>query len=248
MDKLKQWIALTVLGCIVISAAGWFLLVAPKRSDAAGLRNQADAQRATNSGLSQQIQMLKAQAKELPAKQAALAAVAAKIPDNPALPSLVRALTKAADDAGVELVSLSPSAPATVTAAVAKSSVVSPSAQKPVSTSNPAVATPAGSPGTPATAGTAGSLSSIDIAINVVGGYFQVEQFLDRVENLTRATKVTSFTLAPGNNPVKAQPVSAAGAITTVPVSDPGKVLSATVIGRVFMATGRLSTTTTVGK
>jgi len=40
MDKLKQYVTFTVLGCLVVLAAGWFLLVSPKRSEAAELRAQ----------------------------------------------------------------------------------------------------------------------------------------------------------------------------------------------------------------
>ena len=43
--------------------------------------------------------------------RAKLAAVAAKIPDNPALPNLIRALTTASKSTGVELVTLTPGTP-----------------------------------------------------------------------------------------------------------------------------------------
>ncbi len=47
MDKLKQWVALTVVGVLAIVAAGWFLLVAPKHSEAddLGPAGRAGAQR-----------------------------------------------------------------------------------------------------------------------------------------------------------------------------------------------------------
>ena len=48
MDKLKQWVALTVVGCLGIMAAGWFLLVSPKRTEAAEIREQAVAQESAN--------------------------------------------------------------------------------------------------------------------------------------------------------------------------------------------------------
>ena len=35
MDKAKQWIALAAVAVIAILAAGWFLVVSPKRSEAA---------------------------------------------------------------------------------------------------------------------------------------------------------------------------------------------------------------------
>ncbi len=232
MDKLKQWVALSVVGVLVIGAAGYFLLISPKRTEATEIRLQAEQQLSANSALQTQIQMLKAQAKQLPQQQAKLAAVAAKIPDNPSLPTLIRALTKAADETGVELISLAPAKPAALTPAVAAVSA-------PVAAPAPGAAPIAGTPA--AASATAGLLQSIGITVNVVGGYFQIEQFFDRVENLTRAMKVTGFTLAPGANPLK--PSSSQSL-------DTGRVLTAVVTGNVYMASGRstLVPTTVVGK
>lgn len=227
MDKLKQWVILTSVGVVVILAAGWFLLISPKHSEAADLRTQADAKLAANTQLRSQIAMLKAQAKDLPRQQARLAAVAAKIPDNPALPALIRALSGAADAAGVELVSLSPTAPAAVAGVV------------PAAPVQPVAASGAAAPVRRVSTAAAGTLQNIGVTMNVVGGYFQVEQFLDRVENLSRALKVTTLNLAPGTNPVK--PLSGAAA-----ASDPGKLLSASITGNVYLATGRVVAPATV--
>jgi type IV pilus assembly protein PilO len=232
-SKMKQWVALTVVGCLAVLAAGWFLLVSPKRDEAAQVRDDVDSQNSTNAGLQSQLAMLKVQAKTLPAQQARLALVSAKIPDNPALPSLIRALSKAADDAGIELLSLSPGLPmavaapaaAPVTPAAGGTTAGSPVASAPTGTTTPTGTAPSGA--------TAGVLSSIQLNINVAGGYFQIEQFFDRLENLMRATKVIGFSLAPGGNPMK--PASGAATVAT----DSGKVLSSTVTANVYMAAGR---------
>src|SRR3954452_8947094 len=114
---MKQWVALAAVAALVILAGGWFLLVSPKRSDAAALREQADNKARSNQVLTTKLAELKAKAKELPAQQAALAAVASKIPNNSAMPTLIRALNAAADDPGVELVSMAPGAAQAVAAA-----------------------------------------------------------------------------------------------------------------------------------
>src|SRR3954453_21945429 len=150
MDKLKQYVIFTVLGCLLVLAGGYFLLVSPKRSSAADLRTQAATQTTTNQQLEGQLEVLKAQAKELPKQQAKLAAVAAKIPDNPALPAMVRALTTASQSAGVELVSMTPGTPAALAAA-------------------PAVSTPtAGAKRSTVVSASAGQLASIPVTLNVV--------------------------------------------------------------------------------
>ena len=117
MDKLKQWVALTVVGCLAIVAGGWFLLVSPKRQHATELRQAAAIQVDANNALETQLVQLKAQARDLPKEQAKLAAVAARIPDSRAMPALIRALNKAAKSSGVELVSVSPSSTTLVAAA-----------------------------------------------------------------------------------------------------------------------------------
>src|SRR5437899_1530597 len=106
VDKLKQWVALTLVGVLAVLAAGWFLIVSPKRGEASDLRAKVTSQDSGNSQLQLKLAQLKAQAKDLPAQQATLAAVSAKIPDNPALPALIRALDAAANATGVELVSI----------------------------------------------------------------------------------------------------------------------------------------------
>jgi Tfp pilus assembly protein PilO len=214
MDKMKQWIALTVVGALAILAAGWFLVVSPKRSHASELRTQASEQERANAQLQTQLATLKAQAKALPAQQAKLAAVAAKIPNNSALPTLVRALNDAADNVGVELVSV---APGPVTAvATAPAAAVTTAAS--------------GTAAVPAASSAVGALQSIPMTLNVVGGYFQVAEFLDRLESLQRAFKVTGFNLAPGLNPVKLS--------ASQPSVDTGKSLTASISGMVFESTG----------
>lgn len=219
MGKLKQWIALTALACVAVAAAGWFLVISPKRSEAASLQQQTAQQLTKNQQESTHLQVLKAQAKDLPKEQAKLAAVATKIPDNPALPGLVRALLDAANGAGVELVSITPGPPAAVGATTAAAPVA------------PSTAAPAAPTGTrPAATGpAAGTLSQIPIALNVVGDYFEVQQFLAAVEDLPRALRVQNLQVAPGTSPTDKSTKS----------TDDGRTLSATITGDVYMAGNR---------
>lgn len=216
MDKLKQWVTFTVLGAVVLLAAGWLLLISPKNSEATDLGSQVDTQVSANGVLQTQLQVLRTQAKELPKKQAELARVAAKIPDNPALPALIRALTAASTSAGVEFVSITPGAPVPAAAAVAT----------PVAPGTPVTAAPAAG-------GSAGQLAAVPVTLNVVGDYFEVEQFLANLEALPRALRVTNLILAPGS--------SAAGATGTTGSSAAmdGRTLTSTITGSVFLAANR---------
>lgn len=169
MDKMKQWSMLTALGVVGVLAAGWFLLVSPQHAHANSLRTQAQSVQSSTAQLESQVQQLKAQSKGVAAQQAKMAKIAKQIPDNPALPTLIRELSAAAHDSGVTLVSLAPSQPTAVTAAT-----------------------------TPTTPGAApNSLTQIPIAVSVTGSYFNIESFFRSVEHLDRAMMTTGFTLAP---------------------------------------------------
>lgn len=183
MSKLRNLVAVGALAAVALLSAGWFLLVSPQRSQAAALRTDADGVRSSTSSLQTQLAMLRAQAKNLPAQRAKLQAIAAKVPNNPAEPALVRALTKAADAAGVELISIAPATPAVISAPVA--------------------AAPAGA--APAAGGVASPVTGLQVAaialkISATGTYFELEQFQRNLENLSRALKSTTISLAPGGD------------------------------------------------
>lgn len=212
MAKTKQWAALTAVLVLLILAAGWFLLVSPKRSAATALNATAAKQEQDNATVRTQIAALKAQALDLPKKQARLTEISARMPDNPALPSLIRALSDAADKANVDLMSLSPSAPVALTAAV------------------------------PATVGLATppvAVQQIPLALTVQGKFFQMEQFLSNLESLPRAFVVTTLGVAPagGSGPAAAAPAApAAGAAAGGATAPPVGSLTGTVSAMVFMA------------
>src|SRR3954447_8156335 len=174
MDKMRQWTMLTVVGVVAVLGAGWFLAVSPQRHHAAQLRSQALSQQSANGQLQARVSQLQQQQKGLPAQQRRLNQIATKIPDNPALPALIRQLSSAADGAGVELVSLSPA---------------NPTAFSPVGSSAPSTAV-AG-----AATGTAGTLAQIPVAITVQGSYYNVESFFDAVEKLPRAVLIPGWTM-----------------------------------------------------
>jgi len=113
--KMRTWVAGGAAVCLLVLVAGWFLLVSPKRSAAAEVRGQVVTQQAANAVLAGQIAQLQQQAKGLVAKQAELQAVGRRVPSDPQLPALIRALYGARTTTGVDLVSLAPGAPVAAT-------------------------------------------------------------------------------------------------------------------------------------
>jgi Tfp pilus assembly protein PilO len=190
MTATRKWSALAVLLVAAIFAASWFLLIAPKRTEAAGLRAKKVEQDATNQRLIQQLEVLKAQAQDLPKQEAFLAQIRRQVPNNPALPALIRDLTAGAKKSGVELVSLSPALPVAVVAPAV--TAVVPTA---AGTSAPSSGTTT-APGTVAApAAAVPVLYQVPITVKTSGSYFETEQFLNKVEALKRSFLVTGFTL-----------------------------------------------------
>jgi Tfp pilus assembly protein PilO len=188
MTRIQQWIAGAVVAILAIVAAGWFLAIAPQKHKASNLLAQVSQQDQSNSGLRTTLSRLTAQMSAVPAEAASVAAIAQKIPSDPAMPDYVRTLTAAAKQTGVELVSIAPSIPVAV--AVAAPVVAAPTAStSPAATASAAAPAPAAVP--------ASSLQTIDVALGVQGGYFQIQQFTAALEKLSRSTIVTSISLAP---------------------------------------------------
>jgi Tfp pilus assembly protein PilO len=191
MDKMRQWSMLTAVGVIAVLAAGWFLLVSPQKSKAASLRAQVTSQESTNSSRQSRVNQLEQQKKGLPAQQKLLNQIAAKIPDNPELPALIRQLSDAARTSGVDLVSLQPGDPALVTSAVTR-----PVAHSTASTSSGSTSTAA----TLSHPAASSPLAQIPVQILVQGSYFNVTSFFRSLEKMTRAVLVSNWSLSPAGS------------------------------------------------
>jgi len=175
MSKLRTWGVVALLAVVAIAAGGWFLALSPQKSKVSDLQSQTAQQEQANQKLQSQILLLKKQQSQIPAEQARIAQIKGRIPESPQITTYVRTLTTLAAATHVELVSIAPAAPALVQLANAQSQA------------NPAPSTAAGAAPAPSAAG----LSTISVAINVVGDYYSVQQFLSKLEDTTRATIVS---------------------------------------------------------
>src|SRR6478609_7454308 len=100
MTNTRPWILGAAALSVLLAVAGWFLLISPERSKAADLQSQRVTQQQRNDQLRLDIAQLKAAYKTLPAKQAELAVIQRQLPNNPALPTLVRSLSSIAAESG----------------------------------------------------------------------------------------------------------------------------------------------------
>jgi type IV pilus assembly protein PilO len=176
MTDTRKWSAAAVVLIAAIVAAGWFLLVSPKRTEATELKAQTATQESANVALQQKLEELKAQQADLPKQRARLAEITTKIPTNPALPSLVRDLTAAGRKIGVSIDSMAPSAPVAVAAAAPGTVAAAPA---PAAT----------------TTGPSETLLQVPLTLRITGSYFELEQYLNKLESLKRSFLVTGFSL-----------------------------------------------------
>jgi Tfp pilus assembly protein PilO len=176
MTQSRKWSLMAALVAVAVFVGGWFLLIAPKRSDAANLKAQDVTAQAANEQLRAKLVELQALAPELPKKQAEFAAIRRQIPDNPALPDLISQLRAAATKAGVTLTTVAPSTPVVATD----------------------IATAATPSATGAAAPSTEQLLQVPLALTVSGSYSELEDYVDRLEGLSRAMLVSGFTLGAG--------------------------------------------------
>lgn len=192
MTVTRKWSLLAALLVLAIVAAGWFLLIAPKRSEASDLRTKTLSQNEANDRLTQQISVLKAQQAELPAQRARLAVLKTRIPENPALPTLIRSLTSAGRKVGATIDTMSPAVPVAVVSAAPVTPVAPPVE---ATTTEPSDSAPPAAPAPVVAAPAAASLYEVPLTLSVSGSYFELEQFVNRLEGLKRSFRVTGFTL-----------------------------------------------------
>ncbi len=196
MSKVQQWVAIGVAAMIAVLAAGWFFVVAPQRAHARALQGQATAQRGATAALSSQLHMLQAQAKQLPAKQVELAGFARQIPSSAALPALIRSLSAATAAAGVDLVTISPAAPAALVTAVAPVPAAAASGAPTDAAAAPKTGAP---PPTTLAAPAAGAsgLQTIGLTLKLNGSYAQLEEFVADLEGMQRVLIINGYSLGP---------------------------------------------------
>lgn len=233
--RTRVWVTGTVLLAVLISAAGWFLLISPKRAEAAELEQQTEATELSNQQLEARIAQLKEQFAELPQYQAELAAIQQAMPGDPALPTLVRTLDDMADRHEVTLMSLAPGQPAavqqptpTAPAAPAEDGAAEGAEGEDAdadAAGDAAAEDPAADPAVPAdpaaTATPVGAgmvLVSVPVTLTTVGDFFASEMFLkDLQAEMTRAFLVQnlSITTEPGGEASGGKPATQNGDITT---------------------------------
>lgn len=153
----------------------WLVLMSPMNHKLASNHKAQAAAQQQISSLQGQIVQLKAIAAQKPEDQKKLDALRQQVPDNPQLDVALNSLQDAADSAGVQLTSVSPSSPST--------------------TSGSGSSAAASSSGAPTIA--------LSVACN--GTYAQVMAFITNLDQATRTFVVTTTNLAGNAQRLSAQ-------------------------------------------
>jgi type IV pilus assembly protein PilO len=117
--RTARWSAVTGLVCVVVLVATWFVLVSPRRSEAADLGDQRASTETQNVSLEAEIADLRSRFGDLEDLRAELARIRKQLPPSADVASLVRSLESIADDSGVTIESITPGAAITVSPATA---------------------------------------------------------------------------------------------------------------------------------
>ncbi|MBV8295609.1 MAG: type 4a pilus biogenesis protein PilO [Acidimicrobiia bacterium] len=163
------------LGVLIL----WFIaLYSPQGSalsDAKKRTSQAAEERAT---LQDQLTRLQQARRDLPLKQSELETLRVAIPDDPNLAQFILDANDAASKAGIDFLSITPTPP---------------------STSGGVTTTPTTSAGAPAGGGGAATTPvPVHIGMTATGGYFQVLDFMNRLNSLPRIVVIDSVQMTAG--------------------------------------------------
>jgi Tfp pilus assembly protein PilO len=118
-NRTSRWSIGAALLCIAVLAASWFLLINPRRAEAADIRTQAVSAQTQGAQLQVQVAELKAQFADLSKRRAELKAIKKQLPAKADIPALVRQLQTIANRSGVALDSITPAPPALLGGATA---------------------------------------------------------------------------------------------------------------------------------
>ncbi|MCW2560901.1 MAG: hypothetical protein JWP55_4865, partial [Mycobacterium sp.] len=194
MAKSRSVVLLTAIALLVVIAGSWFLLISPKKAEAADLTQKAAAEQSAQSSLQQQISMLKQDEKQEVALKSSLDKVATHLPLDAALPSLIREMTHAADVSNVAITEITPSVPTAANASLLPAPVV-----KPTPTGTAAAPTPTDGASTPPVAAVTPPglvLSQLPISFTVVGRYSDIAIFVNSIQNFRRAFLVQTVSVS----------------------------------------------------
>lgn len=137
----------------------FLFLLSPKLNEITEVRDQTEQARDEGQTLRNRVRQLQAAQRDEPTTRARLAVFDRLLPSTPDLPSLIRQLQSAASSSGLDLRSIAPSQPTTLTGRT--------------------------------------GIQTVNCTVQVIGGFFRLQSFLTRLEELQRVVEVTAISVSP---------------------------------------------------
>lgn len=190
MGKTRQGWLLTGLVIMALLGAGYFFAVKPQASKVKQVESETATKVEANNQVRGQIALLETQKIGVIAQVNRLRQIDVLLPSNPALPRLVRSVSKITATTGVDLTSMAPGTLVAVSAAAAQQVVAK---EEPVAGSS-GEDKPVRVRRAPAAAG----LSAMPVTMTFSGDFARVQLFLAGLEkSLDRAFVVDTLTVTP---------------------------------------------------
>jgi Tfp pilus assembly protein PilO len=175
------------IGMVLLVIVVVFVAILPKMEQVSQRQDELEAAQQQEQFLLAELERLQSVRAQLPEVRRRLAKFNQRVPGTADLPGLIRLLQNAADASNLSFFSIKPGDPTPVGAAAPVLPTVAPSPDA-TATVPPVVTAPTG------------DASVIPSEVVIVGFFFDVDQFLFRLENLPRAAKVITISIAPGPN------------------------------------------------
>jgi Tfp pilus assembly protein PilO len=218
----------------VIVLAGWYLLLwSPTKSDLDKAKERRAAAESQQSQLRSEIQRLQEAQRNEPANRAKLERLRTAIPDDPSLGQFIIDVNDAATRSGIDFISIAPTEPHTAARAPV------------VTTTTVAGSTPTTSNAPLASTTPGAAPAEIGLTLQIQGGYFQVLDFLNRLDSLPRLVVTDSLNISPGENVRLTVAISARMFVRDIPAGFAGGV--ATTTSTTAAGAGGSTTTTAAG-
>jgi Tfp pilus assembly protein PilO len=153
----NRTITFTVLGVVLVVAVWWMFVFSGVRTDSSNVDKDIDAAKTAQSGLETELSQLEDLEANAPQTEARLEQLRKLVPQQADLASFIDEANELGVSAGVDWVSISPTAPTST-----------------------------------------GAVNTISFTMTVSGGYFQVLDYLNRLENTSRLVVTDGVTIEPG--------------------------------------------------
>ncbi|HVL88605.1 MAG TPA: type 4a pilus biogenesis protein PilO [Actinomycetota bacterium] len=165
---MRRQIAIAGAGLVVVLALVFVFLIRPVSSQIAEVKEQTETARSQESSLRVQLRALQQARANATEVAARLAKFDLLLPRTSDIPAFIRQVQDAANLSGITLSSIAPSPPSALAAG----------------------------PGVdPVIAGK--GVFGINVVLQVAGGFFRLESFLQRLENLQRVVMVNNMSISP---------------------------------------------------